>query len=873
MKKLLILFFVCIVGSSFGQSLVKMATAAGTDTYTVTFNPPVTALNDQTVYAIKFTNANTSTTVTLDPSGASVGAIPIKDSEGNDPTVGLIKAGATYFLIYDGSANLRIQGSDAVSSTDTNIYNTNGSLTGARTVTGSSNNLTFNGIGTFAVNSTGMGLYSSGANTISSDNNINLTTLSGDDINLTSNDDLNATIAGEIQIASTGANAVSLSNTVSSMSITGGGNASISTGGTVGATITTASTGSITLNSNSDISLDAADTLKLQAASWKLQGTTGTIGQVPMVQGDGTIQFDDPELSSNLTWITKTSNYTPIASDTLFISPSFKMRSASAISFTVPPFTTTDFNVGTSFLIYNDSTGTLSILEGTDVEFETTAVEPWTLEENEYAVVTKTNETNTWALMMGNPGSANIYNSDGLLNGDRILDGNLQNLAFNNLDGFDLVSGTGAHIDIESFNAGTTSLLNLDGDAGTAGLHANTSLELNAPTITLTDALQQLDTLTQLVSRRVSDGKLFYRDVASIGGGFTNTAANNEIPKSDGTNLDPSGIASPSDGNLDLGLSGTAGTSRTIAAVGSGSNINMIFTAKGTAEMYFNNALTTYFPNTETFRIQGTTNPQLFVGGDGSTNSYVKAGTGTNAQRNGSDFEFVAGIGYPTTGDGNGGSLYFNSGTKRAAGAGTDGVIGFNAQTRHVLWFNGGTNPSSVVNAVATYSTDVSSSAEWFVENEAGVVTQLTEQEQTLNTVIASTGNVTTGEDQLFSYTLPASRLRVDGQSVAGRFSGIVANNANTKTLRLKFGSTTIATRSTTTPTIGQGWTMDWECFRTGAATQRCNITFSGSDGIASSFYTTTTETLSGTVAIVLTGEATATDDIIMHTSKTRFVP
>lgn len=147
------------------------------------------------------------------------------------------------------------------------------------------------------------------------------------------------------------------------------------------------------------------------------------------------------------------------------------------------------------------------------------------------------------------------------------------------------------------------------------------------------------------------------------------------------------------------------------------------------------------------------------------------------------------------------------------------------------------------------------------------------DQQQTLNTVIVSTGNVTTGEDQLFSYTLEANRLQVDGESVAGRFSGIVANNGNTKTIRLKFGATTIATRTTTTPTIGQGWTMDWQCFRTGATSQRCNITFSGSDGVASSYYTVAGETLSGTVDIVLTGDATATDDIIMHTSKTVFEP
>jgi len=78
-------------------------------------------------------------------------------------------------------------------------------------------------------------------------------------------------------------------------------------------------------------------------------------------------------------------------------------------------------------------------------------------------------------------------------------------------------------------------------------------------------------------------------------------------------------------------------------------------------------------------------------------------------------------------------------------------------------------------------------------------------------------------------------------------------------------------TRATTTPTIGQGWTIDFEIIRTGATTQKCNATFSGSDGIASAFYSTAGETLSGTVSIVLTGEATATDDIVKETAKVKF--
>lgn len=133
-------------------------------------------------------------------------------------------------------------------------------------------------------------------------------------------------------------------------------------------------------------------------------------------------------------------------------------------------------------------------------------------------------------------------------------------------------------------------------------------------------------------------------------------------------------------------------------------------------------------------------------------------------------------------------------------------------------------------------------------------------------------GNVTTGEDVLYTYTLPADTLNTNGEFIRGRLSGIFALNDNDKTLKLKFGGTTILTRlAINTPSVGQGWTIDWEVIRTGATTQKTNATFSGIDGIASAFYTATGETLSGTVDIVLTGEATATDDILKHSSVITF--
>lgn len=69
--------------------------------------------------------------------------------------------------------------------------------------------------------------------------------------------------------------------------------------------------------------------------------------------------------------------------------------------------------------------------------------------------------------------------------------------------------------------------------------------------------------------------------------GITNTAANNELMKSNGTNAVPSGLFSTALGDLYLGL-GTAGSLRSITAEGSGANIGLTLNSKGTSGITIN---------------------------------------------------------------------------------------------------------------------------------------------------------------------------------------------------------------------------------------------------------------------------------------------
>jgi hypothetical protein len=77
--------------------------------------------------------------------------------------------------------------------------------------------------------------------------------------------------------------------------------------------------------------------------------------------------------------------------------------------------------------------------------------------------------------------------------------------------------------------------------------------------------------------------------------GITNTAASNEIPKSNGTNIVPSGLFSTSTANLDLGTSSTTGSTRIIQPVGTATDISLSLRAKGSSGVVtFRNATQTY---------------------------------------------------------------------------------------------------------------------------------------------------------------------------------------------------------------------------------------------------------------------------------------
>ena len=217
-----------------------------------------------------------------------------------------------------------------------------------------------------------------------------------------------------------------------------------------------------------------------------------------------------------------------------------------------------------------------------------------------------------------------------------------------------------------------------------------------------------------VLTRDAATGKIRKVTAASLsggGGGITNAAALNELPKTVVAlgNIGASGIFIPSNGNINFGDSSLAGADRTLTATGSAGVVNMKFDTKGTTAFYsfnFNTAFpmmlqfeplgannigirdtsaNTYIRLQNTLQaadgdlligeLTGSNNRLIFFGYD-NVNSILRlqAGNGlAGAFNNGNSLYIKGGAAFTGAGNGDGGSLEFISGLH--FGAGFDGNI------------------------------------------------------------------------------------------------------------------------------------------------------------------------------------------------------
>lgn len=143
-----------------------------------------------------------------------------------------------------------------------------------------------------------------------------------------------------------------------------------------------------------------------------------------------------------------------------------------------------------------------------------------------------------------------------------------------------------------------------------------------------------------------------------------------------------------------------------------------------------------------------------------------------------------------------------------------------------------------------------------------------------LKSGVSTVGNVGTGEDDLQTYTLPASTLISTGDSVKIEAQYVIVNNANQKRIKLFFGSATIFDTTATGLATSVSYVVNVEArvFKDGSNTQRYTLNYtatpSSGTAILGTTYGTATQTDTSTITIKGTGEtnAASNDDVTMPT-------
>lgn len=145
----------------------------------------------------------------------------------------------------------------------------------------------------------------------------------------------------------------------------------------------------------------------------------------------------------------------------------------------------------------------------------------------------------------------------------------------------------------------------------------------------------------------------------------------------------------------------------------------------------------------------------------------------------------------------------------------------------------------------------------------------------TIEVDTTQTGNVGAGEDTLQSFSVPASQLSVTGDFLKFRSAGTFGASVNSKRVRVKFGATTILDTGALGITGATSWVISGTITRTGATTQKCEAVMNTSSATLMGYaaYATATETLSGAVTFLVTGEATDNNDVVKETFQMEWMP
>lgn len=144
----------------------------------------------------------------------------------------------------------------------------------------------------------------------------------------------------------------------------------------------------------------------------------------------------------------------------------------------------------------------------------------------------------------------------------------------------------------------------------------------------------------------------------------------------------------------------------------------------------------------------------------------------------------------------------------------------------------------------------------------------------------ADAGNATTVETDLYSSSLSAGRLGVDGDKLDVKYSGVfVSSGTATRQLKVYFGGTVVFDSGALTLSLSSAWVIEVLIIRVSSSIVRCAVSMT-TQGAALAAYTAYTEvtglTLSNAQTIKITGTAAgvgaATNDIVAKLGYVRWM-
>jgi hypothetical protein len=261
------------------------------------------------------------------------------------------------------------------------------------------------------------------------------------------------------------------------------------------------------------------------------------------------------------------------------------------------------------------------------------------------------------------------------------------------------------------------------------------------------------------------------------------------------------------------------------------------------------------------------------------SNGYITLQAGTEgATANGGNITITAGTGGTTSG--NGGTVTINGGTNGMAagngggvainGGNGDGVnkiaggisltagVGTGTQVGGSVTLaagQGGTSSAGGGNIVLSPATIVGGTSAGSVLEAAGSGSGQFHAAGLINAALSSTGNgADTTEDTLQTYSLPTNSLDNVSRCVRITTWGILAANADNKTIKLYFGGSVIS--SGTLTSSGVNWRSTLTVCKTGASTQSVLGEMSVGATMIAPYYNAGTDTDSSAITIKTTGQA-----------------